>query len=40
MIDDSGSEADEPKKKRGGGGLSKEYILRCVIRLAPLSYDS
>jgi upstream activation factor subunit UAF30 len=39
-IDDSGnegSEGDESKKKKGGG-LSKEYILRCVIRLAPLSY--
>ena len=36
-IDDSGSEGDETKKKKGGG-LSKEYILRCVIRLAPLSY--
>jgi len=38
-IDDSGnegSEVDESKKKKGG--LSKEYILRCVIRLAPLSY--
>jgi hypothetical protein len=36
-IDDSdneGSEGDESKKKRGGGGLSKEYILRCVIYLA------
>jgi upstream activation factor subunit UAF30 len=33
-IDDSGSEVDESKKKKGGG-LSKEYILRCVIRLAP-----
>ena len=43
MIDDSGnegSEADESKKKRGSGGLSKEYILRCVIHLGPLSYDS
>ena len=39
-IEDSGnevSEGDESKKKKGGG-LSKEYILRCVIRLAPLSY--
>jgi upstream activation factor subunit UAF30 len=39
-IDDSGnegSEVDESKKKKGGG-LSKEYVLRCVIRLAPLSY--
>ena len=38
-IDDSdneGSEGDESKKKRGGGGLSKEYILRCVILLAPV----
>lgn len=38
-IDDSGnegSEGDESKKKRGGGGLSKEYILRCVIHLAPV----
>lgn len=37
-IDDSGnegSEGDESKKKKGGG-LSKEYILRCVIRFAPL----
>jgi upstream activation factor subunit UAF30 len=33
-IDDSGSEVDESKKKKGGG-LSKEYILRCVIRLDP-----
>jgi upstream activation factor subunit UAF30 len=36
-IDDSdneGSEGDESKKKRGGGGLSKEYTLRCVIYLA------
>ncbi|SRR6266403_2752396 len=37
-IDDSGnegSEGDESKKKKGG--LSKEYILRCVI-LASLCY--
>lgn len=33
-IDDSGSEVDESKKKKGGG-LSKEYTLRCVIRLNP-----
>ena len=41
-IDDSGnegSEADESKKKKGGG-LSKEYILRCVVRLALPSYHS
>jgi upstream activation factor subunit UAF30 len=40
MIDDSGnegSEGDESKKKKGGG-LSKEYTLRCVIRFVPLSY--
>jgi len=39
-IDDSGNEGgegEESKKKRGGG-LSKEYILRCVIYLAPLPY--
>jgi hypothetical protein len=36
-IDDSGNEGgegDESKKKRGGG-LSKEYILRCGIHPAP-----
>jgi upstream activation factor subunit UAF30 len=41
-IDDSGnegSEGDESKKKKGGG-LSKEYILRCVRRLAPLSHHT
>jgi upstream activation factor subunit UAF30 len=39
-IDDSGNEGSdgEGSKKKKGGGLSKEYILRCVIRLAPLSY--
>jgi upstream activation factor subunit UAF30 len=40
VIDDSdneGSEVDESKKKKGGG-LSKEYILRCVIRLPSLSF--
>jgi upstream activation factor subunit UAF30 len=37
-IDDSGNEGgegEESKKKRGGG-LSKEYILRCVIHPAPV----
>jgi upstream activation factor subunit UAF30 len=39
-IDDSGNEGSEVdgSKKKKGGGLSKEYILRCVICLAPLSY--
>lgn len=41
-IDDSGNEGsgDESKKKRGSGGLSKEYNLRCVMHLVPLSHYS
>jgi hypothetical protein len=41
-IDDSGnkgSEGDESKKRRGGG-LSKEYILRSVTHPVPLSLHS
>ena len=41
-INDSGNEGSEVEesKKKKGGGLSKEYILRCVIRLTPLSFHT